>query len=410
MRLIDRGNTVSIFAAVMTGQGMGAIATVQVLGDSAETILREVFQRKNGQSFEPTVGRVLLGGIVEDGAILDEVTMGCEGPGLFAVHCHGNPLLVERIMGLLQRRGVEVIPAGQLLARILARHKTLDSIAVEAKLALATVKTLEGAAILANQVEGGLSEKVRQWRDHLDSIALEEIATEAGDILKHSEPARLIISGCTIALVGPPNTGKSTLLNTLAGREKAIVSDIRGTTRDWVSAEIHIPPLAATIIDTAGLDSAITVSAGVDRAAQQKSVGIIERADLILLVLDLSQPIEQLPVSVDRQLFGRRVVTVLNKADLPPQVDVSRLPRHLGDTVQISAKQGTNIDDLIRAIRGVCGVAALDPRVPVAFTGRQRRLLEALRHSDSEVKAYAILREFLESPPLGTGGKPSVGV
>lgn len=382
----------------MTGQGMGAIATVQVLGDSADTVLREVFQRKNGQSFESAAGQVLLGSIVEDGAILDEVTIGCEGPGLFAIHCHGNPLIVEKIMGLLQRQGVEVIPAEQLLGRVLARHETLDSIEREAKLTLATVKTLEGAAILANQVKAGLSEKVRQWRDHLDSISLEEIVTEAGDILKHSEPARLIISGCTIALIGPPNTGKSTLLNTLAGREKAIVSDLRGTTRDWVSAEIHIPPLAATIIDTAGLDGGAGASGAIDQAAQQKSIEITKRADLVLLVLDISQPVEQLPESITLQLVGRRVVTVLNKADLPPRLDVARLPGISGPIVRMSAKQGSGIDDLIRTIHRVCGVVDFNPCTPVAFSDRQLRLLESLQHSESKAQARLTLSELLESP------------
>jgi tRNA modification GTPase len=388
----------AVFAAVMTGQGMGAIATIQVLGDAAEVVLRTVFRRKDDKPFEVVDGRVLLGDVVDDGEMIDEVTIGCEGSCTFAIHCHGNPLIAARIMEVLRKQGVQAVPAEQLLARVFAHAKHLDSIRIEAKLALATVKTIEGAAILANQVKAGLSEKIRQWRDRLDSTPLEEIAAEAGDILRHSEPARLIISGCTIALIGPPNTGKSTLLNTLAGREKAIVSDIRGTTRDWVSAEIRIPPLAATLIDTAGLDPAIPAFPGIDQAAQQKSMEVVARADLVLLVLDLSQPIEQLPVSADRQLVGRRVVTVLNKADLPPQVDLSHLPRHLGDTVQISAKQGTNIDDLIRAIHRVCGVADLDPHIMVAFTDRQRRLLEALHRSNSKANARAVLSELLESP------------
>lgn len=388
----------SIFAAVMTGQGMGAIATVQLFGDSAPDVLQKVFRRKGDKSFDTAEGRVLLGDIVEEGEILDEVTVGCEGPGVFALHCHGNPLLVERIVGLLQRQGIEVIPAEQLLARILASHKSLDSIGIEAKLALANVKTLEGATILANQVKGGLCEKIGQWRDRLDSISLEEIATEAGDILKHSEPARLIISGCTIALIGPPNTGKSTLLNTLAGREKAIVSDIRGTTRDWVAAEIHIPPLAATIIDTAGLDGGAGVSGGIDQAAQQKSVEIIDRADLILLVLDLSQSAEPLPENITTQLVGKRVVTVLNKADLPPRLDVARSPGISRPVVRMSAKRGSGIDELICTIHRVCGVVDFDPRTPVAFADRQRELLESLQHSDSKAEAFSILSGLLESP------------
>jgi tRNA modification GTPase len=394
-----------VFAAVMTGQGMGAIATVQLSGDTAEDVLRKVFRTKSGRPFKLAVGRVLLGGIADDGEIIDEVTIGCEGPRIFAIHCHGNPLIVARIMGLLRRHGVQAVPAEQLLARILASRKTHDAISIEAKQALATVKTIEGAAIIANQVKAGLSEKIRQWQDQLDSMPLERIATEAQDILKHSEPARLILFGCSIVLVGPPNTGKSTLLNTLAGREKAIVSDIRGTTRDWVSAEIHIPPLAATIIDTAGLDGGADALGGIDQATQQKSMEITKRADLVLLVLDLSQPVEQLPEAVTAQLMGRKVVTVLNKADLPSRLDVARLPGISGLIVQMSAKQGSGIDDLIRTIHRACGAVDFNPRTPVAFTDRQLRLLELLQHSDSKTRTRSILSELWESPSLNAGGR-----
>jgi len=394
-----------VIAAVMTGQGMGAIATVQLFGDSAEAVLRKVFQRKGDRPFEPAHGRIMLGCVHDDGEIIDEVTIGCEGPCTFAIHCHGNPLIIQRVMELLQRHGVQSVPAEQLLARIFASQKTQDAIAVEAKLALTTVKTIEGATIIANQVRAGLSEKIRQWQDRLDSAPLEEIATEARDILKHSEPARLIVSGCTIALVGPPNTGKSTLLNTLAGREKAVVSDIRGTTRDWVSTEIHIPPLAATIIDTAGLDSSVASSTGVDRAAQHKSMEIVGRADLVLLILDLSQSASQVAEGLIDKLANRRSVVVLNKSDLPPQFDPAGLPGHLREVVRISAKQGTGIDDLIGAIRRACNVTDFDPLTAVVFTDRQRHLLEALHRSDSKAKARSILSELSESPLLSAGSR-----
>ncbi|MBM4025906.1 MAG: GTP-binding protein [Planctomycetes bacterium] len=387
-----------VYAAAMTGPGLGAIATVQLFGATAETLLRGIFRKKDGAPFELVQGRILLGHIVDNGATLDEVTVGCEGPCCFAIHCHGNPLIVERLMALLRRQGAQAVPSEQLLARILARDEPRDSIRVEAKLALTTVKTMAGAAIIANQVKAGLSEKVRQWQDRLDSTPLEAIAAEAGDILKFSEPARLIVSGCTIALVGPPNTGKSTLLNTLAGREKAIVSETRGTTRDWVSAEIHLPPLAATIIDTAGLDPSLRAADAVDQAAQQRSLEIIQRADLVLLVLDRSQPAEQLTESALEPLAGKKVIPVLNKDDLPSHFDPAHFLNRPGPAVPISARQGRGIEDLIHAIHRICNVVEFTPHLPVAFTDRQRHLLRRLQRSSSRVLAHDILSQLLESP------------
>lgn len=386
-------------AAVMTGQGAGAIATIQLFGDSGETVLRRIFRRADGRPFELAGGRILLGEIVDDGRTIDRVTVGCEGPDAYAIHCHGNPLIVERIMGLLQRHGVRPVQAEQLLASVLKSRGPQDSISMEAKLALTTVKTMEGAGLIANQVKAGLAEKARRWLAGIDSTPLERVAAEATQILKDSDTARLIISGCTIALIGPPNTGKSTLLNTLAGREKAIVTDIRGTTRDWVSAEIRIPPLAVTIIDTAGLDPAPGAANGIDEAAQSKSVEMIGRADLILLVLDLSQPAEQIGAEVLSQLVGKKVIAVLNKVDLPGHFDPGLLPAHL-EAVPISAKSETGIEDLIRAIHRVCDLTGFSSTAIVAFTDRQRRLIERLAAASSRNEAAACLSDLLHGPIL----------
>jgi len=296
-------------------------------------------------------------------------------------------------MGLLRSRGVQLVRPEQLITRGAG-----DSVAAEAKLALTTVKTVEGATLIANQGKGGLAAKARRWLAELDSTPLEQIAAEARQILHDSDKARPILSGCTVALVGPPNTGKSTLLNALAGREKAIVTDVRGTTRDWVTAEIRIPPLVATIIDTAGLDSELGASGGIDHVAQEKSIEALERADLVLLVLDASQPTDQLSRSLADRLVNRGVITVLNKADLPHRLDPMSLPAHLRQVIHISAKQEVGIDDLTRVIREVCGVADFSLNTIVTFTDRQRALVQRLAASGSPDQAGAWIADLLHGP------------
>jgi len=382
-------------AAVMTGPGAGAIATIGLLGASARAILQGVFQPAGRTPLEFTTGRILLGHIVDGDNVIDQVTIGCEAPDAFAIHCHGNPLIVERIMELLQRQGVALAPAEQLLACMLAEQRSDNTIAVEAKVALATVKTVEGARILAHQIEAGLCETAGHWRRLAESGDVKRIATQAKQILRDSDTARLILSGCTIVLTGPPNTGKSTLLNALAGREKALVTDVEGTTRDWVSAEIHIPPLAATVIDTAGLDAELAAASGrdIDGVAQARAVELLERADVVLLVLDAGQPADSFDPHIVEHLAGKRTVVVLNKSDLPPHLDPAFLPQPFRPPIRISAKHETGIEDLIQAIHHACNVTTFDPRTPIAFTPRQTQLLEqAILASSKEEMASCIAR------------------
>lgn len=378
----------------MTGPGVGAIATIQLCGASAETVLETAFKSVGGGPPDFEIGRISLGHIVNGDEIIDQVTIGCEAPHEFAIHCHGNPLIVEAIMELLQRHGAELLPAQQWQARVLAADGSKAAIAIEARVALTTVKTVEGARIIASQAEGGLGRLCRQWR--AEAISLDRIKEQVAQILPDSDTARLIISGCTITLVGPPNTGKSTLLNALAGREKAIVTDIEGTTRDWISAEIHIPPLAATVIDTAGLD--VDLAGGIDRAAQARSIEMLQRADLVLLVLDGSRPDLSIPQHLLDQLAHKKVVTVFNKADLPERLDATVLPPEFRDPVRISAQQTTGIDALIGVIHRTLGVSGFDRCHPVAFTDRQRTLLSRLQTVSLKTEADAIIAELLEGP------------
>ncbi len=382
-------------AAVMTGGGTGAIATIQLFGESSETVLWAIFRRADPRAFSLTMGRILLGEIVEGDQAIDQVTVGCEGPGEFAIHCHGNPLIVGKIMDLLRHRGVQPVRAEQFLARVLMERQPADAIGVEAKLTLAAVKTIEGTRIVANQTKAGLAATVRRWQANLDSMPLERIAAQAEQILRDSGAARLILSGCTIALVGPPNTGKSTLLNALAGREKALVTDIAGTTRDWVSAEVRIPPLVATVIDTAGLNLSLAAGDRIDEIAQQKSVEALNCADLVLLVLDASEPAGQLPASLADLLVGRRTIAVLNKADLPQQFDPSSLPDRLQSVVRISAKRETGIADLAQAILSTLSLECLSLGAPVAFTERQRALIRRLAEAGSRDEMACVLADLL---------------
>jgi len=385
------------FAAVMTGKGTGAISTIQIFGNSAEAVTKKVFKPAGTKPLEFKTGEIHIGTICDGEEVIDQVTIGCEGPNTFAINCHGNPLIVEMIMQLLQDHGAALLTAEQLLKKLLTAQKSADTIAVEAKLAQVKARTLQGTKIIANQIDAGLTKKARNWLESIEEITLDTIKTEAIQILHKSQAAKLIIYGCKVVLTGPPNSGKSTLLNCLAGRQKAIVTDIKGTTRDWVSARCRIGSLSVKLIDTAGLDEKLQDHQdNIDESAQKKTVEVLEQADIVLLVLDASRPTEELDDQITKRFNDKKVITVLNKSDLPAQFDTSRLPETLSNTVQISAKESTGIERLCEKIIKTAGAADFNLQEPVCFTHRQENLIKKLTGVTSKQQAVSIITELLK--------------
>ena len=386
----------STFAAVITGKGTGAISSIQVFGDSAEAIIKKIFKPTGTKPAKFKTGEILLGTIIDGTEVIDQVTIGCEGPEIFAINCHGNPLIIEMTMKLLRRCGAELLTAEQLLAKILFAQKAINTIAVEAKLAQLKAKTVQGTKIIANQIDAGLNKKAQNWLGNINEISLDKIKADAVRMLQKSQTAKLIIYGCTTVITGPPNSGKSTLLNYLAGRQKAIVTDIKGTTRDWVSAQCQVESLSLKLIDTAGLDEKLAAGKDtIEKAAQKKTSEILEQADLVLLVLDNSRPADQLDEHLLERIANKEIITVLNKSDLPAKFDTGNIPKTLSNTVQISAKFGTGIEDLTEKIRQTSGIAGFDLRAPVVFTGRQENLLKQLKNAKSKQQAASIITELL---------------
>ncbi|MFC1781377.1 GTPase [Planctomycetota bacterium] len=382
------------FAALVTGKGSGAISTIEVFGDSAQDVLNKIFKSSGTAQTTFNIGQILLGIIGDGEKTIDQVTIGCEKPDTYAINCHGNPLIVEMIMQLLERYGVEILSDEQLRLEILSRRSDLNSIALEAKLYQS--KTIHGTKIISNQAKAGLSKKAKGWLENINKISLDKIMAEAGEIHEKSHTAKLIIYGCTAILVGPPNSGKSTLLNFLSGRQKAIVTDIKGTTRDWITAQCQIGPLSVELIDTAGLDELILeAGSAIDKTAQNKSIELLQKADLILLILDKNREADESDYNFTEKISGKKIITVLNKADLNTRFNTNRLPEYLSNTVSISAKKGIGIENLKNTILATTGTESFDLHQGVCFTARQENLIQQLLDSKTPQQAVSVITELL---------------
>ncbi len=386
------------FAAVITGQQPGAISTIQIFGPKAVDIIKSIFQTSQNQASFKT-GQILLGTIQSCNKIIDQVTIGAEGENLLAIHCHGNPLIVADIMTLLIKAGAEAISKQKMVSQIMSQAKTSDSIAIETKITLAKAKNIAGTKIILSQTQTGLKQQVIRWLKMIEAGDLAGVNKQAKIIIESSKIANVIINGCRVILIGPPNSGKSTLLNRLVGQQKAIVTDIKGTTRDHINCWCKYKSLNIELVDTAGLDKQLSTH-HIDKISQAKTIRLIEKSNLVLVILDADNidMIDQLPL---KKFKTKNVIVILNKSDLGRKLnrhEIGELTSKLGEPIEISAKFNTNIDAVLQAIYDKFPIDKFNVKTSVCFTRRQLDLVRQLiTISDREI-AQQLTTELLKGP------------
>jgi tRNA modification GTPase len=384
-------------AAVITPPGTAAIGGILLCGAGAREILQAIFRTTSPGEvlFEP--GRIFVGQITDGSETIDQVVIGCEGPDRFAIHCHGNPLLVESLMELFARRGAELISADALL-RSKAVSEETTTIAAEAKVERLKTVTMEGFCLISNQIEGGLSRWAKDTLDKGEAISIPDIQEQCRQILADSRIARRIIHGCRAAIVGPPNSGKSTLFNRLCGASKSIVADIGGTTRDWVSAIWRMPSLRVELFDTAGLEETLAAADPLQAASQQRTHEIIRGAAVLIAVLDGSRPLGQFSLHAAE---GQAIIHAINKSDLRQSPEANKLPFVFTERVNLSAHTGQGVEKLSVAVRRATGVDGFDLSRPVCSSLRQLEVVTKLSQCGDPCKSLVLLEQLLTaSPPL----------
>ena len=358
-------------AAVSTPVGEGGISIVRLSGSDAVGIAEQVFRAASGKTLNDACSHTIhYGYIVQADRRIDEVLLLLmRAPRTYTredvveIHCHGGTVAARAVLDIVLRGGARLAERGEFTQRAFVNGRiSLDQ--AKAVLDIVRAKTGLGLEAAVDRLGGRFARQVETLRGQISAVLadleveidypdldvdiesvrprIEALRATTGELLSRSEQGRLIREGMTIAIVGRPNVGKSTLLNALLAEARAIVTPIPGTTRDTVEEEASLAGIPVRWIDTAGLREP---GDPVESEGVKRTLEAVDRADAILLVLDRSEGL----LDEDRELLGRRwttpVVLVENKIDLGG--NPLDLPCGLGaGTVAISAETGEGIEGL----------------------------------------------------------------
>lgn len=364
-------------AAISTPVGQGGIGIVRLSGPDAVAIAERIFRSKNNERLSDAPShRMLYGHIVDpdDEHLVDEVLLAVmHAPNSYTredvveINCHGSMLSVRQILELALRQGVRIADPGEFTKRAFL-HGRIDLSQAEAVLDIINAKTEESMRIAGEQLRGGLTERLSAIREKLIEITAfveahidfpeDEIETASkheierklvaatAEILKLSDTfneARFFREGLSIAIVGRPNVGKSSLLNAVLQKDRAIVTDLPGTTRDLIEDYLNINGLPVRIVDTAGIRSSDEV---VEQAGIKRSIQAIEHADFIVVLFDGSEPFTQEDQDLLAIIRDKKALLVINKADLPQKISFENSAAEGKECLCISAVTGEGIERL----------------------------------------------------------------
>jgi tRNA modification GTPase len=372
---------------LQTPPGKGGIAVILLSGPEAGRILSAVFRPLRTHA-DDAQDVLRLGRLVRDGEVLDEAVV-CRRGDAYEINIHGGPAVAKAAMELLARHGARVLPASPSAPESFPlAHPRWNNPAVGRELldALALARTELVAAVLSRQWSAGLSEMARGMVEGALALSAEQLRRAACGLAV----ARRLLHPPEVVLAGPPNVGKSTLANALVGRQVSIVHGEPGTTRDWVRELAAPDGVPVWLTDTAGVWEA-RPRASVDAEAVRRARGVVQKADLVIL-LDDAGAFEDL----GWRLPGA-VLRVATKRDLGA-------PAGQAD-VCVSAHTGEGLDELRAAVLRALGLGDLDASRTTVFTERQASLLLAAADATDRgragdaAKALVELLEGKESPP-----------
>ncbi|MBS0663920.1 MAG: tRNA uridine-5-carboxymethylaminomethyl(34) synthesis GTPase MnmE [Verrucomicrobia bacterium] len=395
--------------APATAAGAAALAVVRISGPDAARLDRELFPA-------PASPRTARHADFHDrdGRLVDDVVAtfhpgprSYSGEDLLEISCHGSPFIVQKILEDLLARGCRAAGPGEFTQRAFLNGR-LDLSQAEAVMDLIHARSERALVAAQQQLRGALGRTMNQLTDRLLGVlarveayidfpdedlptedrsalqtALEAIWRDTDRLLATQHYGEMLRHGIKTVIVGAPNAGKSSLLNRLVGRERAIVSPEPGTTRDFIEEQIVIGPHSLRLIDTAGLNPA---PGTIEKLGIEKSLERVAEADLILLVIEAGQPVPAFPRSLLERLVPGRCVVIVNKVDqAPPPSEIvfaNNLP-----VVQASALTGLGFDQMVAQVTALADAFQVpDLEDSIAINAR---------HADALVRAKTGLRDAL---------------
>ncbi|OFI47613.1 tRNA uridine-5-carboxymethylaminomethyl(34) synthesis GTPase MnmE [Floricoccus penangensis] len=360
-------------AAISTPLGEGAIGIVRMSGTNAVEIANKVFKGKDLNKVESHT--LNYGHIEEDGRILDEVMIGVmKAPKTFTrediieINTHGGIAVMNEILQLLLRKGARMAEPGEFTKRAFLNGR-VDLSQAEAVMDIIRAKTDQAMNIAVAQLDGSLSNLINNTRQEiLETLAqvevnidypeyddVEEMTTKMlrektaafqkllDNLLKTAKRGKILREGLKTAIIGRPNVGKSSLLNHLLREDKAIVTDIEGTTRDVIEEFVNINGVPLKLIDTAGIRETDDV---VEKIGVERSRKALSEADLVLLVLNSGEKLTDQDLSLLELSQNSNRIIVLNKTDLPQEIETEKIAEFDPNYIEISVLKDENVDKI----------------------------------------------------------------
>lgn len=368
-------------AAISTPAGEGGIAVIRISGPDSIASADRIFSFK-GKLADTATHTVHYGHIVNPGSgerVEEVLVTVMKGPRSFTtedvveISCHGGIISVKKVLELVLDQGVRLAEPGEFTKRAYLNGR-IDLTQAEAVIDLIRAKSDRAFKVALKQVEGALSKQVKQLRHQLVELMAhievnidypehdveeltsayikekcEDALSELERLLRTAEQGKILREGIVTAIVGRPNVGKSSLLNALAQDNKAIVTDIPGTTRDVIEEYVNLNGIPLKLLDTAGLRETEDI---VERIGVERSKAALGDADLILMVINQSEPLHEEELRLMDEVGGRNSLVVLNKSDLPTRADLGEVRDRFPEDriVTMSVKENEGLDRLGQAI------------------------------------------------------------